>query len=124
MSHTDQLLLEMKDLITARIYAAMSNPAKPPRASMINAAVAWAKLTGTVRDAPTPRAPGSISPHLAARLPFITDEERARYRKLAEEEDQAALTQREKLAAVVEKALAANPDLANATDDDDSASDC
>lgn len=47
---TDTLLREMRGLITERLYNALTNPEKPPRASTIQAAIAWMRLTGHVED--------------------------------------------------------------------------
>jgi len=47
---TEGLLREMRGLITERLYNALTNPDKPPRASTIQAAIAWMRLTGNVED--------------------------------------------------------------------------
>lgn len=76
-------LADIKDIITDRLHAALTDPKKPPRASLISAAITWARLTGAIEDPDARFRPRPIDPALAGQLPFLTPAEKEERDKLA-----------------------------------------
>jgi hypothetical protein len=74
---TEQLLSTMKDVVTARIWEALNGP-KPPKASTLNAAIQWLRITGNVEDPDGRYRPRPMDPALIQSMPFVTPEERAK----------------------------------------------
>jgi hypothetical protein len=89
---TREKLNEMRVIITRKLHEALTSD-KPPKASMINAAVTWMKSLGVTEEPIVPPADtqAALARKLAPKmvnLPFLTESERTQLQEIAAQDSE------------------------------------